>query len=99
MRGLRLDGLPVPILQVIRRTSAGNTYFLDGYFEEWKVHIEVDGYQHTDTQTYWEDMHRQNELWIAGDRVLRFPSMAVRYHLPLVIAQIRSALISAGWRP
>jgi very-short-patch-repair endonuclease len=99
VRGIRADGLPLPTLQVKRRDSAGRTYYLDGFYEDWQLHIEVDGGQHTYWRSYWQDMRRQNAAWIAGDRVLRYPSMAVRYYLPQVVAEIRSALIKAGWRP
>lgn len=98
VRGLRAGRLPMPALQVLRRVGA-HTYYLDGYYEDWSIHLEVDGGQHADPSTYWQDMRRQNEIWIGGDRVLRFPSFAVRYHLPQVTAQIRAALITAGWTP
>jgi hypothetical protein len=39
------------------------------------------------------------ELWVAGDRVLRFPSWAIRHRPAEVVAQVRAALLAAGWRP
>ena len=98
VRGLQADRLPLPRLQVLRRDGAGRKYYLDGYYEEWRLHLEVDGSQHTDTRSYWKDMQRQNALWIAGDRVLRFPSFAIRNELPAVLTEIRRALRAAGWR-
>ena len=44
-------------------------------------------------------MRRQNELWISGERVLRFPAWLVRRDPIAVISQIRAALFAAGWRP
>ena len=44
-------------------------------------------------------MRRQNELWIPGDRVLRFPAWVVRERPSDVLAQVRAALIAAGWQP
>ena len=63
------------------------------------MHIEVDGSQHLDPRHAWADMQRQNNLWIAGDRVLRFPTWAVRQAPAAVAAQLRAALHAAGWRP
>ncbi len=96
---LRGSGLPVPQLQFKRRDTDGRLRYLDGYYVEWRVHLEVDGAGHLGQSGYWADMKRQNALWIAGDRVLRFPARAIRYEMPTVISQVRMALIAAGWRP
>jgi very-short-patch-repair endonuclease len=95
----RRHRLPEPTRQVVRRDSAGRRRYLDAYFEEWQVHVEVDGGQHLDPQQAWDDMQRQNDLWISGDRVLRFPAWAVRTRPDEVIAQVRTALMAAGWVP
>jgi hypothetical protein len=42
-------------------------------------------------------MKRQNDLWVAGDRVLRFPAWLVRRRPAEVAAQVRAALVAAGW--
>jgi very-short-patch-repair endonuclease len=96
---LRRAGLPLPRLQTRRRDARGGARYLDGYYAEWRIHLEIDGSQHLEARTYWQDMRRQNDLWIAGDRVLRFPSWAVRHHPAEVVAQVRAALLAAGWRP
>ncbi|WP_244454479.1 DUF559 domain-containing protein, partial [Micromonospora echinofusca] len=94
---VRRAGLPEPSRQVIRTDSAGRRRYLDVYFDRWRVHVEVDGGQHLDPRTAWADMQRQNDLWIAGDRVLRFPAWAVRNQPGAVIQQLRAALRAAGW--
>jgi hypothetical protein len=94
-----VHGLPQPARQVIRRDAAGRRRYLDAFYEEWRVHIEIDGGQHSDPRNAWSDMRRQNDLWIAGDRVLRFPTWAIRQAPAAVAAQLRAALHSAGWRP
>ena len=76
----------------MRRDSAGRRRYLDAYFDEWQVHVEIDGGQHLDPRQAWDDMRRQNELWIAGDRVLRFPAWALRADPARVISQVRAAL-------
>ena len=93
----RRDHLPEPSRQTIRRDATGRRRYLDAYFAEWQVHVEVDGAQHIDPRNAWADMKRQNDLWIAGDRVLRFPAWILRADPAAVMAQIRAALLSAGW--
>jgi very-short-patch-repair endonuclease len=95
----RSAGLPEPKLQYARRDATGRRRYLDAYYEKYKVHVEIDGIQHVDVQQAWADMKRQNDLYIKGDRVLRFPSWLVRERPDEVIAQVRAALIAAGWRP
>ncbi|MEU4367506.1 DUF559 domain-containing protein [Micromonospora chersina] len=95
---VRRAGLPEPRRQVVRRDAAGRRRYLDAYFEEWRVHVEVDGGQHLDPAHAWADMRRQNDLWVEGERVLRFPSWALREHPEAVVTQLRAALRAAGWR-
>jgi hypothetical protein len=52
-----------------------------------------------DVRHWAADMRRQNEVWIAGDRVLRFPASTVRARPDEVAGQVRAALTAAGWRP
>ncbi|HYN95816.1 MAG TPA: DUF559 domain-containing protein [Pilimelia sp.] len=95
----RRDGLPSPSRQVRRQDASGRYRYLDAYFAEWGVHVEIDGGQHMDVRQWWADMRRQNDLWIAGDRVLRFPAWVVRDRPAEVATQVRAALLAAGWRP
>lgn len=95
---VRRAGLPEPTRQLVRRDAAGRRRYLDAYFEQWRVHVEVDGGQHLDPAHAWADMRRQNDLWVEGDRVLRFPAWVLRTDPEAVIAQLRDALRAAGWR-
>ncbi|MDO3701588.1 DUF559 domain-containing protein [Micromonospora sp. C28SCA-DRY-2] len=97
LRLVRRAGLPEPTRQQVRRDSAGRRRYLDAYFEEWRVHVEIDGGQHLDPAHAWADMRRQNAVWTEGDRMLRFPAWAVRARPHDVIDQLRSALRAAGW--
>jgi hypothetical protein len=94
----RRAGFPRPKLQVSRRDASGRLRYLDAYFDKYAVHVEIDGGQHREVAAWWADMRRQNDLWIAGDRVLRFPSWVVREQPDEVIAQVGAALRAAGWR-
>lgn len=94
---VRRFGLPEPTRQAVRRDAYGRRRWLDVYFEPWGVVVEVDGCWHMDARTWWADMDRDNELTIVGERVLRFPSFALREQPERVAHQIAAALRSAGW--
>ena len=94
----RRYGLPTPTRQSTRVDGSGRRRYRDAYFEPWRVHVEVDGAQHMDVEAWWGDMRRQNDLWTAGDRILRFPAWVVRHRPDEVAGQLRAALAAAGWR-
>ncbi|WP_246278184.1 DUF559 domain-containing protein [Phytohabitans rumicis] len=95
----RRHRLPPPDLQEPRKDASGRTRYLDAYWRAWKLHVEVDGAHHMQVR-YWEaDMSRQNEVWIAGDRILRFSAWQVRHRPKEVADQLRRALMTAGWVP
>jgi hypothetical protein len=89
--------LPPPRSQTMRRDREGRLRYLDAHWPQFGVHVEVDGAWHLDVRTWWADMQRQNALWVAGDRVLRFPAWAIRHDPESVIAQLRAALTAGGW--
>jgi hypothetical protein len=95
----RRFGLPLPDQQAERTDASGRRRYLDAYWQEWRVHVEVDGSFHLEVRSWWADMRRQNDLWIRGDRVLRFPAWVIAHRPEEVAAQIRAALSAAGWRP
>ena len=84
--------LPEPDRQRCRKDSSGRRRYLDAIWEQQKVIVEIDGAQHLDTQQYWDDMDRDNDLKLAGYQVLRFPAWVVRYNPAHVAAKIRQAL-------
>jgi very-short-patch-repair endonuclease len=92
----RRGGLPEPNRQ-FRADADGNSRYLDLLFEEWGLHVEIDGRHHLEIRQWWRDLHRQNTLSVHGWRLLRFPSYIVREQPDVVIAQIRAALTAAGW--
>ncbi len=42
-------------------------------------------------------MQRQNDIWLRGDRILRFPAHLLRAQPIVVVRTIRAALAAAGW--
>jgi very-short-patch-repair endonuclease len=99
LRELRRARIPPPSRQVVRRDAAGGKRYLDAYFEEYGVHVEIDGSHHLDVRQWWADLRRQNDLWIAGDRLLRFPGFIIRTRPDEWVPQLRAALIAGGWAP
>ena len=91
----RRVALPEPVRQAVRREPSGRRRYLDA---EWqradgtRIVVEIDGALHLAARRWWDDQLRQNELSIAGDLVLRFPSAIVRTEPALVAEQIRRAL-------
>lgn len=84
-------GLPEPSRQVLRRGPRGRIY-LDVAWEELRWAVEIDGAHH-----FWglgptDDTFRQNELVIAGDRVLRITLLGLRLNPDLCGDQLRRAL-------
>jgi len=57
--------------------------------------VEVDGALHLAVGRWWDDQLRQNERTIAGDTVLRFPSVVVRCEQELVVSQLGRVLLPA----
>jgi very-short-patch-repair endonuclease len=95
----RRHNLPLPDQQVRRTDSSGRNRYLDAYWAAYRLHVEVDGSWHLEVRTWWADMQRQNDLWISGDRVLRFPGWALIHEPAQVARQIHAALVAAGWHP
>lgn len=75
---------PLPMLGVI--------YYLDIAFPSARVAVEVDGRVHNRDLVFESDRYRQNDIIMAGWRVLRFTwTMLTRYPM-VVLATIRRAL-------
>lgn len=95
-RLMRLRGLPRPDRQVLRRDGR-RRYYLDLYWEPWKLVVEIDGIQHGWAENVVADALRQNSLSIAGDTVLRVPVLGVRLAPEEFLDQIEAALRARGW--
>jgi len=95
----RRGGLPQPSRQVERRDRSGRRRYLDIYFDDWNLVVEIDGAHHMNVGQMWDDHSRQNELELSGYVVLRYPVFVVRQHPERVIAELREAMRIAGWRP
>ncbi|WP_239678643.1 endonuclease domain-containing protein [Natronosporangium hydrolyticum] len=95
----RRFGLPRPERQHQRHDSAGRLRYLDAYWPQFRLVVEVDGAHHTDVAQWEADLRRQNAIWVQGERILRFTSYQLRHRPAEVADVIRQALVAAGWRP
>jgi hypothetical protein len=90
------NGLPRPRQQAVRVMPNGQRRYLDA---EWElpdgrlVAVEVDGALHLVPRRWIEDQLRQNEVVIGGTLLLRYPSIVVRDDEPIVVDQLRRALL------
>jgi hypothetical protein len=86
-------GLPSPRRQAVRRDSSGRRRYLDAEVllpDGTLLVLEADGAGHLDTQTWWDDQLRQNDVVIDGAVVLRFPGVVLRLDRQRVVAQLRA---------
>lgn len=91
----RERGLPEPSRQVRRRGPDGSAY-LDVYWEQWGVVVEIDGIQHSWATQVVGDALRQNRITLQADLVLRLPLLGLRVAPDDFFAQIVEALRSRG---
>jgi very-short-patch-repair endonuclease len=96
LRLCRRYRLPAPELQSRRVDASGRVRYVDALWRRWGLQVEVDGAHHRDAGQWAADMRRQNDVWIAGERILRFAAFDLRRRPAEVAAQIRAALCAAG---
>ena len=96
-RELRARGLPTPARQVLRKDKRGR-YYLDFYWPDLGVVVEVDGIHHAWATNVIGDALRQNALALAGDTVLRLPLLGYRLAPKEFFDQIEEALATAARR-
>jgi hypothetical protein len=87
-------GVPVPELHHEVRVGRGTVAELDYAYPHALVALEVDGYgvHLRSRETFEHDRDRQNELEIAGWRVLRFTSRALKHEAARVAGQVARML-------
>lgn len=89
----RKRGLPTPSRQVMRRGPRGRVY-LDVYFEEYGLVVEIDGAGHLWGLAQVDDNVRENQVVIDGDRVLRVNVIGLRLDEDALMDQVTAALRS-----
>ncbi len=98
VRELRRRGLPAPARQVLR-TDGRNRYFLDLYWPEYGLVLEIDGIHHAWAENVVGDALRQNAVVLQGGTFLRLPLLGLRLRPAEFFAQVEQGLREGGWRP
>jgi hypothetical protein len=93
----RTFGLPDPSRQVARLDSSGRRRWLDVFWDEFDLVVEIDGLFHMEASQWWSDMWRGNEHAVRLEGVLRYPSFAIREEPERVASQLTEALRARGW--
>lgn len=96
-RECRRRGLPKPSRQVIRQGRHGRVY-LDVYFDDFGVIVEIEGAHHDGVLNAVDDALRQNALVEGGDDFLRIPVIGFRTQRDAFMAQLETKLANKGWR-
>lgn len=92
-RELRRRGVIAPARQMLRRDKRGR-YYLDLYWPDLKLVVEVDGIHHAWAENVVGDALRQNALAIDGDTVIRVPLLGLRLEPEAFYGQIADAILS-----
>jgi very-short-patch-repair endonuclease len=89
----RAHQIRTPDRQVRRKDSSGKSRYLDVYFDAERVVVEIDGLGHLDPDQWIDDLGRQNDLVLGGDRiVLRVSTWEVKHDADRFIQQLKTAL-------
>jgi hypothetical protein len=97
-RMCREAGLPEPDRQVVHGLGDGQAV-VDVEWIEYDLIVEIDGVQHRAAPMVVADAIRQNDLTTRRSAVLRIPVLGLRTEPARFLDQVRTALISRGWRP
>ncbi len=95
-RECRRRGLPTPTRQQLRRGRNGR-YYLDVWWRDYRLVVEIDGIQHARADHVVPDALRQNDLTLQGDRVLRLPVLGLRVAPDEFFDQVEAGLVAGGW--
>lgn len=90
-RLLRRRGLPPPSRQVVRKGRNGR-YYLDLYWPEFGLVVEIDGIHHQWAENVVDDALRHNHLALNRDVVLRIPVLGIRLQPDEFLDQIEQAI-------
>lgn len=96
-RELRRRGFPPPARQVLRKDGR-NRYYLDLYWPEYGLVLEIDGIHHAWAENVVGDALRQNAVVLQGETFLRLPLLGLRLRPAEFFAQVEQGLRDGGWR-
>ena len=95
-------GLPEPVLNVVVRGEAvwGEPPVLwpDAAYPRWRVAVQYEGAHHNGEEQYLRDIRRADTAARAGWLEIRVSRLDLAGDRPAVVAKVRAALQSRGWR-
>jgi hypothetical protein len=93
----RAHGLPAARRQA-RRALAGGIRYLDNFYDEYRLCVELDGRSSHPPEQKWQDADRDNDNLFAGDvQTLRFGARDVTVRRCARAGQLAAALVRRGW--
>jgi hypothetical protein len=96
---LVLAGFPRPVTQHPVRVAGGLVLHPDLAWPRYRVAVEYDGRWHGADDRLDLDRERLNQLVRAGWTVVHVTSRGLNRNFATVVADVRTALMSRGWRP
>jgi hypothetical protein len=90
-RAIRAAGLPIPSRQAVRYEGNRRRY-LDLFWDDLRLCIEIDGAFHLSPDHSWADMARDAELTLDGISVFHVPAFVVRHHPDAFVDLVRRCL-------
>ncbi|BEP14948.1 type IV toxin-antitoxin system AbiEi family antitoxin domain-containing protein [Acidothermaceae bacterium B102] len=97
LRLIRRGGLPEPRRQY-RMDAAGRVRYLDLFWDEFRICVEVDGRFHIVVTTWWADIDRDFDISADGVKIIHVTAKRIRTDPEGLIDGLRRALIAAGWQ-
>src|SRR5699024_8395082 len=91
----RAHGIPPPSRQRVRSGPRGRIY-LDAWWDEYQVGVEIDGVQHLQGLHPVADALRDNEVLLSGGPTLRIPSLGLITEPAAFMAQAEKLLARHG---
>src|SRR5699024_6914892 len=91
----REHGIPPPSRQRVRSGPRGRIY-LDAWWDEYQVGVEIDGVQHLQGLHPVADALRDNEVLLSGGPTLRIPSLGLITEPAAFMAQVAKLLSRHG---
>jgi len=97
LRLIRRGGLPEPRRQY-RMDASGKVRYLDLFWDDFGICVEIDGRFHFEVETWWADMDRDLDISADGIQVIHVSARRIRRDPDGLLERLRRALIAAGWQ-
>ena len=97
LRLIRRKGLPEPRRQY-RKDIYGRVRYLDLFWDEYGLRLEVDGMLHLEVTTWWADIDRDLDISAGGVQVIRLSSRLIHQDPDGVIERLSRVLVARGWQ-